>query len=98
MIEESATQDAAASIGTAYTISVGDSFEGVLSSGSDRDWVAVELVAGRSYDITLEGIGPDAVTDTVLTIYNADGKAVGVQRRHRVGSPGTLLHAGVHPR
>ena len=76
MIEESATQDAAASTTTAYSISVGDEFEGVLSTRSDEDWVAVELVAGRSYDIKLEGIGPDAVTDTVLTIYNASGKQV----------------------
>ena len=76
MIEESVTQDAAASVETAYTMSVGDGFEGVLSTRSDRDWVAVELVAGRSYDIRLEGIGAGGVTDTMLKVYNAAGKEV----------------------
>ena len=76
MIKESVTQDAAASAGTAYTIAVGDGFEGVLATGADEDWVAVELVAGRSYDIRLEGIGADAVTDTVLAVYNAHGEQV----------------------
>ena len=75
-IKENVTRDAAASAGTAYRIAVGEEFEGVLSSGSDEDWVAVNLVAGKSYDIRLEGRGPDAVTDTVLAIYNAAGKQV----------------------
>ena len=76
MIEESATQDAAASTTTAYSISVGDEFEGVLSTGSDEDWVAVNLVAGKSYDIRLEGRGAEAVTDTMLKVFNAAGREV----------------------
>ena len=76
MIEESVTQDAAASAGTAYTISVADEFKGVLSTNADEDWVAVELLAGRGYDIKLEGIGPEAVTDTVLRVFDANGKEV----------------------
>ena len=76
MIEESATRDAAASVETAYTVSVGDEFKGVLSTNADEDWVAVELLAGRGYDIKLEGIGPEAVTDTVLRVFDANGKEV----------------------
>ena len=73
---EDKTQDAAASVDTTYTISVNDSFEGVLSDKSDEDWIRVELVAGESYDIRLRGIGPEAVLDTVLKIFNSDGDEV----------------------
>ena len=75
-IEESVTQDAAASTGTAYTLSVGDSFEGTLTTVSDEDWIAVELVAGKSYDIRLTGRGAEAVTDTMLKVFNAAGEEV----------------------
>ena len=70
------TQDAAASIDTSYTISVNNGFEGVLAGKSDEDWIRVELVEGRHYDIRLSGIGPAAVPDTVLTIYDADGEEI----------------------
>ena len=73
---EDKTRDAAASVDTAYTISVGEGFEGVLADKSDEDWIKVDLVAGESYDIRLSGIGPEAVPDTVLTIYDSDGEEV----------------------
>ncbi|MYH69784.1 MAG: hypothetical protein F4147_06715, partial [Gammaproteobacteria bacterium] len=73
---EDKTQDAAASVETTYTISVNDSFEGVLADKSDEDWIRVELVAGESYDIRLTGIGPEAVFDTELKIFNSDGEEV----------------------
>lgn len=61
-LEELMMQDAAASADTAYTLSVGDGFEGQLEGRFDEDWVRVELVAGKSYDIRLEGVGPDGVS------------------------------------
>ena len=73
---EDKSQDAAASVDTTYTISVNDSFEGVLADKSDDDWVRVELVEGRNYDIRLHGIGPEAVIDTVLTVYDSDGEEI----------------------
>ena len=73
---EDKTQDAPASVDTTYTISVGEGFEGVLADGSDEDWIRVELVEGENYDIRLRGIGPEAVIDTVLKIFNADGEEV----------------------
>ena len=73
---EDKTQDAAASVDTTYTISVNGSFEGVLADKSDEDWIRVELVEGRNYDIRLSGIGPEAVPDTVLTIYDSDGEEI----------------------
>ena len=75
-VKERTTEDAAASAGTAYTLSVGDEFEGALTTVSDEDWVAVELVAGKSYDIRLAGAGAEAVTDTMLKVFNAAGQEV----------------------
>ncbi len=69
-------QDAAASVETSYTISANSGFEGVLAGRSDEDWIRVELVAGRNYDIRLSGVGPEAVLDTVLTIYDSDGEEI----------------------
>ena len=73
---EDKIQDAAASVDTTYTISVNDSFEGVLSDKSDEDWIRVELLEGKNYDIRLNGIGPEAVIDTVLTVYDSDGEEI----------------------
>ena len=69
-------QDAPASVDTTYTISVGDSFEGTIEYNSDEDWVRVELVAGRSYDIRLDGVRSGGLIDPVLSIYNSAGEEV----------------------
>ena len=75
-IEESLIQDAAAAAESVYAISVGDGFNGMLDSRFDEDWIRVELVAGKSYDIRLQGVGLDAVADTVLKIFNSEGEEV----------------------
>ena len=48
--------DASADIGTLYSISLGDVFQGTLDPADDKDWVKVELTAGTIYDITLSGV------------------------------------------
>ncbi len=48
--------DASANTGTAYTISLGDIFEGTLDPAEDKDWIKVELTAGTIYDFTLSGV------------------------------------------
>jgi serralysin len=53
------TSDAAGNISTAYYMSVGDDFRGTLSSGADRDVVALALTAGQ----------------TVVIEHNADASA-----------------------
>ena len=64
-------------IETPYTISVGNSFEGTLDDKFDEDWIRVDLVEGKTYNITLTGIGTDVDTDTVLRIYSSAGEQVG---------------------
>ena len=62
--------DAAWSLSTEYTLDAGDSFLGNLLSGSDRDLVRVNLEAGVTYTISLEGLSLD---DPQLYIYDASG-------------------------
>ena len=71
-------QDAPASVETTYTISVGEGFEGRLEGRTDQDWVRVELVAGRSYDIRLTGVGYDGIGNPDLRVINSAGEEVAV--------------------
>ena len=59
---------------TPHAVQVGGTFQGSLDDKYDEDWVRVDLVQGKTYDITLRGIGADADTDTILTIYDAAGE------------------------
>ena len=70
----SETTDAASSTSTAYSMSVGDSFNGTVSSNGDRDWVAITLTAGESYDIALNG---GSLSDPYLRLYDSSGNLIG---------------------
>ena len=50
------------SIGTTGRITVGGSVTGEIETANDRDAYAVELVAGRTYRIDLEGVATDKGT------------------------------------
>lgn len=65
--------DAAANTGTSYSINVGDTFNGMLSAAGDRDWVAVTLSAGSTYDIALTGV---SLSDPYLRLYDSNGTLV----------------------
>lgn len=71
------TSDAAASSATTYTISVGDMFAGSLSTG-DRDWVAIDLIAGEINTFNLEGVdsGSGTLSDPYLRLYNSAGEMI----------------------
>jgi Ca2+-binding RTX toxin-like protein len=49
------TTDAAGSVSTTYTMAPGDTFVGSLDFNLDWDWVAIDLVAGETYTISMEG-------------------------------------------
>ncbi len=66
--------DAAAGTNTNYTMSVGDTFSGTLSSNSDVDWVEINLTAGETYTISMTG--SSTLTDTYLDLYDAGGNVV----------------------
>ncbi len=71
--------DFAAGTGTTGTVAVGGSTTGDIENYGDRDWFAVELVAGRTYTIDLRGspTGDGTLFDTYLRgIHDADGDLI----------------------
>jgi len=72
------TTDAVAGTGTTYTMQPGDTFDGSLTTG-DRDWVAITLTAGETYDIGLAGAagGGGTLADPYLRLYDASGTQIG---------------------
>ena len=64
---------------TLGSVAVGGSTRGNIERGYDRDWFAVELVAGTTYRIDLSGqaTGKGSLRDPYLRgIYDAEGKLV----------------------
>ena len=66
------TTDAPSSAATPYHLAAGDVFFGTLPQNGS-DWVAVTLVAGRSYAFGAVGMG---VTDPYLKLYAPGGAVV----------------------
>ena len=59
--------DANAHSGTQYTLAVNSVFQGALDPANDKDWIRVELTAGKTYLIRLTGV--DAAH---LNIFDAE--------------------------
>ena len=75
---DGASQDAAANTNTTYTMSVGDTFNGILDHKFDEDWIKIELEKGKTYRINLSGRGKDGdeAEDTILKLYDSHGNLV----------------------
>ena len=71
-VKEMMMQDAAHSVETAYMMSAGDTFEGMLSTKFDVDWIRIEMTAGMLYTIEVEG-AEDGVDDTIQRLYDSKG-------------------------
>ncbi len=64
---------------TTVTLGIGASLNGAVNSSGDRDWFAVDLVAGQRYSISLDGAAYgsyDALSDPYLRLRNASGNLV----------------------
>ena len=71
--------DYSADIHTGGSVAVGGSATGEIETARDFDWFAVELVAGRTYVIDVEGddTGAGTLRNTVLRgLYDADGDLI----------------------
>ena len=68
--------DAAASTGTTYALSVGQTAQGTVSSNSDHDWYRVTLTAGQTYTFALVGTGGNGLDDAYLRLRNAAGTQI----------------------
>ena len=75
-VSEPAGEDFSADTSTEGQVAVGDTATGNVGSNGDRDWFAVELVAGRTYTIDLRGSPTDdgTLSDPYFQgIHDADG-------------------------
>ncbi len=64
---------------TTVTLAIGGSLNGAVNTWGDRDWFAVDLVAGQRYSIPLDGAafgGYGALSDPYLRLRNASGTLV----------------------
>ena len=74
---------------TTGTVAVGGSVTGEIETSQDFDWFAVDLVAGHTYVIDLEGTdsGGGALQDPVLRgLYDADGNRIAGTRDNDGGA------------
>lgn len=65
--------DIGAWIDTAARITLGDTFSGQLEKSGDRDWIAVDLTAGQTVQIDLNGT---TYYDTYLRLYDGNGQLI----------------------
>lgn len=65
--------DIPAGTSTTATISVGESVTEALETVGDSDWFRIELNAGQTVSISLNGTGATPVSDTYLRLYDANG-------------------------
>ena len=80
--------DYSANARTTGAITVGGTATGTIETRRDVDWFAVELVAGRTYVIDVEGAdsGGGTLGDTVLRgLYDRDGNRIADTRSHDGG-------------
>lgn len=69
------TTDAASGISTGYSMTVGDDFTGTLSTGADRDAIAIVLAAGQTVTIEMSGDNRsgNATSDPFLWLLDGAG-------------------------
>jgi serralysin len=74
-----ASADVPGDASTSFAIALGSPVDGALEINSDHDWYAVELVAGRRYQISLDGVVSGdygALEDPYIYLRRADGSLV----------------------
>ena len=78
-VSEPDGEDFSADTSTSGRVAVGETATGDIASAGDRDWFAVELVAGRTYTIDLRGrpTADGTLSDPRLYgIHDADGNLI----------------------
>ncbi|MQQ08315.1 S8 family serine peptidase [Epibacterium sp. SM1979] len=67
------------SAGSAGALASGSSITGTLEEAGDRDWIAVNLLGGREYEVDLRGVASNSGTlvDPYLNVYDSSGSFLG---------------------
>lgn len=58
---------------TSSSISVGSTLTGSIETGGDHDWYRLELTAGQTVTVTLDGFGSSALEDPYIRIRDSAG-------------------------
>src|SRR5689334_18543555 len=74
---------------TPYSLTIGGSQTGTINDVGDRDWFAVNLVAGQSYVFTMTGSG--TLSDTFLEIRDQNGQLIAIDDDGIAFGGGSLL-------
>lgn len=92
----SETTDAPPGTATSFSMAVGDDFRGTLSTGSDRDAVAIALTAGQTIRIDLAGDASagNATVDPYLWLLDSSGNVV-AQNDDAIGRNSGLTYQAV---
>ncbi|HLO78039.1 MAG TPA: clostripain-related cysteine peptidase, partial [Magnetospirillum sp.] len=59
---------------TTATVAVGGTYQGNIYAASDKDWIKVSLVAGRTYSVS--NVGSTLAAPKILGVFTANGLAV----------------------
>jgi hypothetical protein len=71
------SSDAAGSSSTTYSLAIGQTGQGVISSLGDHDWYRLNLVAGQTYTFAAVGTGTNSLRDTYIYLHNSAGTIIG---------------------
>lgn len=78
-----------ADISTSETIEIGGTYEGVLEQAGDADWIAIDLEAGQTVEISVVASGADPLDDPFLVFYDENGVQLGRDDDSAGGPNGT---------
>lgn len=107
-LARSPDDDHAAGVDTRSTVAPGEDATGRLEAAGDRDWHALQVVAGGEYLIDIVGAGGEsALADPLLRLYSADrtllatdddgGEGLNSQLIHTATADGTIyVEAGAY--
>ena len=75
-VTEPNADDFSADASTTGEVTVGGSVEGEVETAGDRDWFAVEVVAGTTYRVDLERTNPSLTWFANLAVHDEDGNPI----------------------
>lgn len=65
-----------ADAGTPASLALGDTLDSTLDTAGDRDWIRFEVAEGDVLRISVDGIGAQALADSVMAIRDAEGNEI----------------------
>jgi serralysin len=61
---------------TTTTLAVGSNLTSTIGTNGDRDWVEIQLVAGQTYEFTMNGVGGNRLSDPFLHLRDSAGQII----------------------